>query len=186
MHFQLYDMRRIKPVFRCVNHCAALHTSANRVSALCLHTPRLCRLPGARSVCLHTLSAHTGAPKGHMLISCELNLQQRKDNRSAQLTQKRKWCLRTHSHTRRLIAIAPAAEGALFQQPPPHSFPLSLSLCVCVSLFLEESCFVAALFSLLRALAFPRSNPSSFPLPLGRYFLSKVRGAPRLPQRKHS
>lgn len=34
-----------------------------------------------------------------MLISCELNLQQRKDNRSAQLTQKRKCSLHTHSYT---------------------------------------------------------------------------------------
>ena len=36
---------------------------------------------------------HTEASKGHMLISCELYLQGRKDNRSAQLTQKRKCSL---------------------------------------------------------------------------------------------
>lgn len=149
-------MQHIKPAFRCVNHCTVLHTSANQVNTLCLHTLRLCHLPcsyPAHSVCLHTLSAHTGAPKGHMLISCELNLLQRKDNRSAQLTQKKVVC--THTLTQRLSHCTCSWRRIV---PAAPSSPLP-SLCVCLSLPLEESCFVVALFSPLRALAFRRSTP---------------------------
>lgn len=106
---------------------------------LCLHSLRHYSAPtagAADSLCLHTRrhthTAHTDPLKGHMLISCELNLQQRKDNRSAQLTQKRKCSLRTQSHTHRLSHCTCSWRGIV------PATPSSLSLCLSApcSLFL--------------------------------------------------
>lgn len=130
--------------------------------SLCLHTLCLCHHCSRQrrsSFCdsTHTLT-HRGTPKGHMLISCELNLQRRKDNRSTQLTQKRKCSLHTQIQLLHL-----QLKGHCSKSPLP-----SLTL----SLPLWRKAVLSLLFSLLSGPWPFHRAPLLSPISLGRYSLS--------------